>query len=234
MDDEQFRPTRIRDMGSDEKPREKAINLGIHSLTDAELIAIILGGGIAGMSVLDLARTMLRDQGGDVSQVARLQIQELTRKYKGVGPAKAVSLSAAFELGARAHAREAVPRDKIKSAADVYALMRGRLELCEWEEFWALMLARNNTVKHRVCISQGGTAATVVDVKLLLKRAIDCLADSMILVHNHPSGATVPSPQDDALTRRIAQGAQSIDVRVLDHIIIGRDSYYSYADQGKI
>ena len=158
----------------------------------------------------------------------------MCKKYKGVGPAKAISLAAAFELGARCRRDMKNAEAVIRSSKDVYELMRGHMELLDYEEFWILILTRGNTVKYRRCISQGGTSATVVDVKLLLKRAIDCVASAIILVHNHPSGAVRPSADDDHLTKRIKDGAQLLDIRVLDHVIIGRDRFYSYNDEGRL
>lgn len=226
---------RIHDLQNDDKPREKALTQGIRALSDAELIAIIFGGGLPGVSVVDMARAILSDCDGRVDTLARLSMDELMSKYKGVGPAKAVSLAAAFELGRR-NSEQAAMRDDpvIRSSRDVATIMRPKLGHIEYEEFWVLTLSRANRVTTRRCISQGGTAATVVDVKLLLKRAIDCLAESIILVHNHPSGNNRPSGEDDALTRRIVAGASTLGIKVLDHIIIARDTYFSYADEGKL
>lgn len=225
---------RITDMSDDDKPREKAMRLGIGALSDAELLAIIFGGGLPGMSVVDMSRRILADCDNRLSMLARLSIEEMCKKYKGVGPAKAISVAAAFELGSRCRRDMKNSEAVIKSSADVYELMRGRMELLDYEEFWILILSRSNAVKYSRCISQGGTAATVVDVKLLLKRAIDCLASGIILVHNHPSGAVRPSVEDDRLTRRIKDGAAILDIKVLDHVIVGRDKYYSYNDEGRL
>ncbi|MDE6466126.1 MAG: DNA repair protein RadC, partial [Duncaniella sp.] len=230
-----FTSIRISDLQEDDKPREKALSTGIRSLSDAELIAIIFGGGLPGLSVVDLARTILRDCDGRVDNLARLSMNELMSKYKGVGPAKAVSLAAAFELGRRNRESSLNREDpQIKGSGDVVSLMQPLLSEIEYEEFWVLMLSRSNRVTFKRCISQGGTAATVVDVKLLLKRAIDCLAEGIILVHNHPSGNRLPSGEDDSLTRRICDGARILGIRVLDHVIIARGAYYSYADEGKL
>mgnify|MGYP001036138541 FL=1 len=234
-DDIPFTSIRISDLQEDDKPREKALSTGIRSLSDAELIAIIFGGGLPGLSVVDLARTILRDCDGRVDNLARLSMNELMSKYKGVGPAKAVSLAAAFELGRRNRESSLNREDpQIKGSGDVISLMQPLLSEIEYEEFWVLMLSRSNRVTFKRCISQGGTAATVVDVKLLLKRAIDCLAEGIILVHNHPSGNRLPSGEDDSLTRRICDGARILGIRVLDHVIIARGAYYSYADEGKL
>ena len=230
-----FGNRRIHDLGDDEKPREKALSLGIRALSDAELVGIIFGGGIPGMSVIDLARNILRDCDNRVDNLARMSMDELMAKYKGVGPAKAVCLAAAFELGRRNREQMADNRDAlITSSRDVVSLMSPSMESLDYEEFWVLMLSRSNRVKSRRCLSQGGTAGTVVDIKLLLKRAVDCLASGIILVHNHPSGNPRPSVEDDRLTQRIKEGASYLDIRVLDHVIIARDRCYSYMDEGRL
>lgn len=234
---EQFPYTsiRVQDLRDDDKPREKALSSGIRSLSDAELLAIIFGGGIPGMSVVDMSRKILHDCDNRIDNLARLSMEELISKYKGVGQAKAVSLAAAFELGRRNREQAAanVP-DTIRSSADVVAMMQPLLDHIEYEEFWVLMLNRANKVMYKRCVSQGGTSQTVVDVKLLLKRTIDCLAESIVLVHNHPSGNRMPSVNDDQLTERIKQGAGFLGIKVLDHIIIARNSSYSYNDEGRL
>lgn len=233
--DKPFVSTRILDLSKDDMPREKALAHGIRSLSDAELMAIIFGGGLPGVSVIDMARGILRDCDNRLDMLARLSMNELMSKYKGVGPAKAVSLAAAFELGRRNREQAMAHEDpQIRSSKDAVDLMRPMLEALEYEEFWVLMLSRSNRVTYKRCISQGGTASTVVDVKLLLKRAIDCLAEGIILVHNHPSGNALPSGEDDRLTSRIKDGAKILGINVLDHIIIARGKSYSYADNGRI
>ncbi len=235
MEQMNFGSVRIADLAGDEKPREKALSQGIRALSDAELIAIIFGGGLPGVSVVDMARQILADNENRVDRLAAMSMNDMMGRYKGVGPAKAVSLAAAFELGRRTREQQAANRDpQIKSSTDVVELMAPKLEAIEWEEFWVLMLSRSNRVTYMRCISQGGTAATLVDVKLLVKRAIECLAEGIILVHNHPSGNTRPSGQDDALTRKIKDAAAFVDIKVLDHVIIARDRYYSYRDEGRL
>lgn len=230
-----FGAMRIQDLKDDEKPREKALSLGIRSLSDAELIALIFGGGLPGMSVVDLARNILHDCDNRVDYLARLSMEELMAKYKGVGKAKAVCLAAAFELGRRNREQSKESREAlIRSSKDVVDIMQPKLEALEYEEFWVMMLSRSNRVKYIRCVSQGGTAATMVDVKLLLKRAIDCLAEGIILVHNHPSGNTVPSIEDSRLTQNIKDAAKLLGIRVLDHVIIAREKFYSFADEGKL
>lgn len=235
MEQTPFTSVKIQDLGNDEKPREKALSLGIRALTDSELLAIIFGGGLPGMSVVDMSRKILHDCDNRIDNLARLSMNELMSKYKGVGQAKAVSLAAAFELGRR-NREQAMCNTMpvIKSSRDVVTLMGPMLEQLDYEEFWVLMLNRSNRVKYKRCVSQGGTASTVVDVKLLLKRAIDCLAESIVLVHNHPSGNNRPSVEDDNLTRRIKEGAAYLGIKVLDHVIIARSESYSYNDEGRL
>lgn len=230
-----FAAVRIQDLKEDEKPREKALSLGIRALSDSELIALIFGGGLPGVSVVDLARNILRDCDNRVDYLARMSMEELIAKYKGIGKAKAVCLAAAFELGRR-NREQAKGNDDviIRSSRDVFDIMQPKLEALDYEEFWVMMLSRSNRVKFVRCVSQGGTAATMVDVKLLLKRAIDCLADGIILVHNHPSGNKQPSMEDVRLTQNIKEAAKLINVRVLDHVIIARDRFYSFNDEGKL
>ena len=235
MEQQPFVSLRIADMSSDDKPREKALAQGIRSLSDAELIAIIFCGGLPGLSVVEMARGIMHACDNRMDRVAAMSINEMMAKFKGVGPAKAVSLAAAFELGRRNRESMAANVDpQIKQSRDVVDMMQPLLAHLEYEEFWVLMLSRANRVTQRRCVSQGGTAATVVDVKLLLKRAVDCLASGIILVHNHPSGNPVPSGQDDSLTRKIKDGAAILDIRVLDHVIIARDKFYSYLDEGRL
>lgn len=235
MEQNEFTSIRVQDLGDDDKPREKALAQGIRVLSDAELIAIIFGGGLPGLSVIDMAKKILYDCDNRIDNLARLSINELMSKYRGVGQAKAVSLAAAFELGRRnKELSESRENPMIRSSHDVVTLMQPKLAHLEYEEFWVLMLNRGNKVTYKRCISQGGLAATVVDVKLLLKRAIDCLASGIILVHNHPSGNNRPSGEDDKLTQRIKKGAEYLDIKVLDHVIIAGSKYYSYNDEGRL
>ena len=225
---------KVADLDDGDKPREKALTSGIGSLSNAELMAIILGSGMPGKSVISLSQEILRDADGRISRIARLSLAEMMKKYRGVGPAKAVSLAAAFELGVRCADDMAICDMAIGSGTDIYKLMRGKLQRLNNEEFWVVHLSRANRVLSQECISRGGTSATVVDVKLILKSAIDKLSSAIILVHNHPSGNLRPSGQDDNITSRIKKGAELLDIRVLDHIIISPEGYYSYNDEGRL
>lgn len=224
----------IRDLSEDEKPREKALRLGIDSLSDVELLAILLGTGVPGKSVIDLAREILSDSDNKLRVLARRSVHDLMKSYKGMGPAKAISLVAAMKFGSRCQDDFGVKDPQMLSSNDVYLYMREHLQKLNYEEFWILHLSRANRVQFAECVGKGGLASTAVDPRLIAKSAIDHLSSGLILVHNHPSGNLRPSVQDDNITRRIVDVAKICDVMVQDHIIIGPTGYYSYRDQGKI
>ncbi|WP_289751047.1 RadC family protein [Muribaculum intestinale] len=226
----------IEDIAPSDRPREKAMRDGIGSLSTAELVAIIFGNGMRGKSVLTMSQELLRRYGSQLSDIASRSVREIVRDNPGVGPAKAISLLAAFELGMRCRDEEVERKPVIKGSDTVYALMRRQLQHIHHEEFWIVMLSRNNSVIDRVQISSGGTAATVVDPKLIFKRVMERgdMVAGIILVHNHPSGNLRPSQADDALTRRLRDGGALLDIRVLDHIIITHGGYFSYCDEGKM
>ena len=237
MYDEDFNPPpspRVADLDTDDRPREKALRNGIQSLSKAELMAIILGSGIVGKSVISHSQDILRDNDNNLHRLSRMSIDELCTRYKGIGPAKAISLKAAVELGTRSVEDGTQLPEQIKGGGDVYTLMKQRLAPLNYEEFWVLHLSRSNRVIAHECISRGGTVGTVVDIKLIMKSAINKLASSLILVHNHPSGNLRPSGDDDNLTQRIKTAATTLDMRVLDHIIITSTGYYSYNDEGRL
>ena len=224
----------IRDLNADEKPREKAVRHGMDVLSDVELLALLLGSGVPGKSVLDLAREILQDNDNRLRQLSRMSIPELIKKYKGVGEAKATLLVAAMAFGSRVQASLAIDDPQMRSSEDVHAYMRARLERLNYEEFWILHLNRANRVIHAERVSKGGVASTSVDIKLIAKSAIDHISSGLILVHNHPSGTMHPSAADDTLTRRIVEICKVIDVPVQDHIIIGPSTYYSYRDHSRL
>lgn len=228
------KPTGMKGLTPEELPREKALNQGINALTDVELLAILLGSGIRGKSVLEFARELLNDHENNLGKLTSCPIHELMRKYKGMGIAKATLLTAAMTFGQRAQAALKVPDHQITSSESVYEYMRDKLERNNHEEFWILHMSRANRVMMAEQLSKGGTAATVVDVKLIAKSAIDHLSSGIIVCHNHPSGNMTPSPQDDALTHRIVETCKLCDINVLDHVIIGPTGYYSYQDQGRL
>lgn len=225
----------IREMAADDRPREKAMRLGIKSLTDTELMAILFGTGIRGKSVVELSNEILADNEGHLSNIARLSVRDFLRRYKGIGPAKAISLLAALEIGARSAADAAMIQRPVVTGAEVaVSLMRRHLNGLPYEEFWVMLLSQSGKVIREVNISRGGVSATMVDVKVVFKHALENYTSAMILFHNHPSGTLEPSAQDDALTRRIADAAKLLDIRVNDHIIVTDGGYYSYHNEGRI
>lgn len=226
----------MEDLPEDDRPREKAMRHGIRSLSKAELIAIIFGNGMRGKSVLTMSQELLSRNNGRLSDIARKSIKEVIKENAGIGPAKAIALAAAIELGMRCQAEDPLERRKIAQSSDVYNHMRIKLQLLNHEEFWVVLLNRSNEVIGEICISQGGTTSTVVDVKLLYRRVMEYghIVSGIVLVHNHPSGIRRPSVQDDSLTKRLKGAGELLDIRVLDHIIVTPTDYFSYADEGKL
>lgn len=226
--------TLIRDLNCDERPREKAIVHGIDSLSDVELLALLLGSGLPGKSVLDLSREILADVNNRLARLSRMTIPELKKKYRGVGDAKATLLVAAMAFGRRVHKDFTVPFQQMRSSQDVYEYMREYIDGMNYEGFWVLHLNRANRVVACECVSRGGVAGTAVDIKLLAKSAVDHLDSGIIIVHNHPSGNLTPSGPDDALTRRIVAICEVVDVKVHDHVIVASNGFYSYRDEGRL
>ncbi|MCM1349101.1 MAG: DNA repair protein RadC [Firmicutes bacterium] len=224
---------RIADLSPDDKPREKAWHKGIRVLSDAELLALLIGGGVPGKSAIDLAREMLASCNGSINQLAQMSIQAISRRFKGIGPAKATTIAAAIELGSRRNSSNDRV-EVIKQSADAYRILLSHMQNLSHEEFWVLFLRRNNSVISIDMISSGGSAATYVEPKMIVKKALDHNAAAMILGHNHPSGNTTPSSQDDALTRRIKEAAATLDIPLLDHIVVTAQKFYSYADNGRL
>ncbi|OKY87051.1 MAG: hypothetical protein BHV69_00930 [Bacteroidales bacterium 52_46] len=230
----QTESTRVADLDVADKPREKALRQGIGALSNAELLAIVFGSGLPGRSVVDLSRDILRDNDNRLSRLARMSMHEVVKKYKGIGEAKAISLAAAFELGARCALDMKQLDPQVRGSETVYERMRGQMELLNYEEFRVVHLSRANRIIFEETVSRGGTASTLVDVKLVMKSALDKLSSGLIFVHNHPSGNLNPSPADDKLTRQLKSAAELLDIRVLDHIIITPHGYYSYNDNGRL
>ena len=224
----------IKDIAVDDRPREKALKYGINSLSATELVAIMLGSGSPGESVIDLSQRILKSSDNKLSNLVRKTITELTRDYKGVGNAKAISVLAALQLGQKLAEEVYEPNRQVCDSKSAYDLIKHDLAHISHEEFWIILLNRSKRVIGKLKISQGGVAATVVDIKILLKTALEHLASSIILVHNHPSNNLVPSLSDDALTKRISEGGKILDIEVVDHLIVSHAGYYSYADEGKI
>ncbi|WP_400192195.1 DNA repair protein RadC [Hymenobacter sp. B81] len=221
----------IKSWAEEDRPREKLLARGRAALTDAELLAILLGSGTARLSAVDVAKLILAATGHDLNELARLSVKELMR-HKGIGEAKAITIVAALELGRRRRETAAAARATITCSTDIYQLVRPHLQDLPHEEFWVILLNRANVVMRKQSISSGGVAGTVADPKLIFKLALEQLASSVILVHNHPSGNRQPSAADIALTRKLREAGQFLDLPVLDHLIYTDQGYYSFADEG--
>ncbi|AYA37318.1 JAB domain-containing protein [Hymenobacter oligotrophus] len=221
----------IKSWAEEDRPREKLLLKGRAALSDAELMAILLGSGTAKLSAVDVAKLVLAATGNDLNQLARLSVKELMR-HKGIGEAKAITIVAALELGRRRKETAAAERTTITCSTDIYNLVRPALQDLPHEEFWVILLNRANVVMRQEKISSGGVAGTVADPKMIFKHALEQLASSIILVHNHPSGNRQPSAADIALTKKLKEAGKFLDLPVLDHLIYTDRGYYSFADEG--
>jgi DNA repair protein RadC len=217
----------------EDRPREKVLANGVQYLSDSELLAILLGSGTKNMTAVELARLILKGAGNSLHQLGRQGIEDLVR-IKGVGTAKAITLIAAMELGRRRASMHSAERIPVKSSETVYRLFHPILGDLEHEEFWLLMLNRANRVLGRYKVSQGGLSGTVIDTRIILKKALDNLASSIIVCHNHPSGNNQPSEADLKITEKLKKAAEMLEIKLLDHVIIADKSYFSFADEGLI
>ena len=224
----------VKDWSPDDQPREKLLSKGVSSLSNAELLAIILRSGTTKESVVELSQRILQTFGNDINRLGHVSANYLMKNFKGVGEAKAVSIIAALELGKRRKAEDRNNRKRIASSMDIYNYFHPFLSDLPHEEFWALFLNRATYIIDRFKISQGGVSETIVDGKLIFKEAIACLASSVILCHNHPSGNILPSSNDDTVTFRMKAALERLDMQLLDHIILSDGKYYSYADEGRL
>ena len=221
-------------LAAEDRPREKAKEKGFEALTTAELLAIIIGSGTPGESVVDLCQRILRDHNSKLYLVARNSIKDLMR-YKGIGEVKAIEVLAALELSRRYQLEKFEDDALVRESRDADQYLRQRMEHLEHEEIWILLLNRGRRITGSYRVSSGGTAMAVGDVKIILRTALEHLADGMILAHNHPSDTLQPSPQDDALTRQVKDGCKAVGITLLDHIIVCRGgNYYSYADNARL
>ncbi|MCB0691188.1 MAG: DNA repair protein RadC [Saprospiraceae bacterium] len=225
--------TSIKSWSLEDRPREKLLEKGRSVLTDSELLAILIGSGIPGESAVDLSRKMLQAVDNSLNNLGKLSIKELT-KFKGIGEARAIVIAAALELGRRRQVSEAEDIESIKSSKDIFDIMSPYLSDLQVEEFWVLLLNKSNKIIKKELISKGGVSATVVDIKLIFKSAIDNLASSIVLLHNHPSGNIKPSKEDIRLTQKVKEACEFMDVNLLDHIIIANKNYLSFIDEGLV
>ena len=220
----------IKFLAEDDRPREKFLLKGKNSLSDAELLAIIMGSGNREDSAVELSRKILKSVDNNWHNLSRLHIPDLM-KFKGVGEAKAISIAAALEIGHRRAAQEVPDRVQITCSRDTYNVLSPYLSDLNTEEFWAIYLNQNNRVIGKSRLSSGGINQSVVDVRILFKSALDHLSTALVIAHNHPSGNLKPSAEDLKITRQIADAGKILNIQLLDHLIISQNSYFSFADE---
>ena len=221
----------IQSWAEEDRPREKLMLKGKAALSEAELIAILINSGTVDLTAVDVAKIILKSVDNNLNELARLSIKDLS-KFRGIGEAKAISVIAALELGRRRKEQDRPIRAKVTCSRDAYNEMIPHLIDKPHEEFWILLMNRANEILRPVHISTGGVSGTVADPKLIFKQAIEHLASSMILFHNHPSGNLTPSQADKDLTKKLKDSGRLLDIPVLDHLIFTDKAYYSFADEG--
>jgi DNA repair protein RadC len=229
----QARRQSIKNWAIDDRPREKLMTKSPAALSDSELVSILISKGTREKSAVDLARDVLRAGKNNLNELAKLSIKDL-QKIKGIGLAKAISIAAALELGRRRQTTALFEKTTIQQSRDIAEYLQARFRDLPHEVFAVIFLNRANKVKHFEVVSQGGITGTVADPRIILKKAIEEEAVSIILCHNHPSGSLKPSRADEELTQRIKEAASLLDIRVIDHIIVSEGGYYSFADDGLI
>lgn len=221
----------IKQWSEDDRPREKLLQKGRAALSDAELIAILIGSGSKNETAVDLSKRILASAGNQLNELGKLEIEQLM-KFKGIGEAKAITIAAAMELGRRRRAEVALEKQKITGSKSVFEYVLPMLGELPHEEFWVLYLNNSNKIIQPVQLSKGGITGTLVDVRLAMKKALELGATSIILAHNHPSGNLQPSEADKQLTKKLKSAGEGLDIKVLDHLIVTEKAYFSFADEG--
>jgi len=223
----------IKNWADDDKPREKLRHKGSFVLSDAELIAILIGSGNREESAVELSKRILASVGHNLSEMGKLSVNQLM-KFKGIGEAKAVTIAAALEVGRRRRMQDTGKITKISGSRDAFELLYPIMGELQHEEFWIVYLNNSNKVIHKSQLSKGGITGTLVDVRLVLKEALELGAVGIILAHNHPSGTLKPSASDKHITEKLKHASEALDIKVLDHLILTRHDYLSFADQGML
>lgn len=223
----------INQWAEEDRPREKMVAHGAEMLTDAELLAILIGSGSPEETAVELMRRVLASCGNNLNELGKISIERLCQ-FKGIGPAKAITVMAACELGRRRKLAEVEERFQPRSSKDLYEYFHPKMCDLPVEECWVMLLNAANKVIKCVRLSVGGIASTLVDVRLVMREALISRATSIVLCHNHPSGSVRPSRQDDQLTTQLARAAETMNIRLMDHLIVTDGKYYSYSDEGRI
>lgn len=223
---------RITDLAEEDRPREKLLNKGLSALSDAELVAILIGSGNRNETAVQLSQRILDSVDNNLNELGKRSVHELSSNFRGIGEAKAISIIAALELGRRRKVADIVRRSEITSVEQAGEIFIAEIGDLQHEEFWILLLNRSNKIIRKERISQGGIAAATVDIKLLVKKALDNYTSSIIISHNHPSGNLTPSQSDIQLTKRIKDAVSFFDIKLLDHLIIAQNKFYSFMEEG--
>lgn len=221
----------IKNWADDDRPREKLVQKGSFVLSDAELIAILIGSGSRNESAVELSKRILASVNHNLNELGNLSVNQLMR-FKGIGEAKAVTIAAALEMGRRRRMEDTTKITKIKSSHDAFELLYPLIGELQHEEFWIVYLNNSNKVVHKAQLSKGGITGTLVDVRLVLKQALELGAVGIILAHNHPSGTLRPSAADKQITQKLKVASEALDIKILDHLILARHQYLSFADKG--
>jgi DNA repair protein RadC len=221
----------IKQWSKDDRPREKLLSTGAENLSNSELLAILIHNGTKQKTAVDLAKEVLKMGKDNLSELGKLTIKELMR-IKGIGEAKAITIAAALELGRRRQASAALEKTAVKTSGDIARYLQTKLKDYRHEVFAILFLNRANKINHFEIVSEGGITGTIADPRIILKKALEENAVSIILCHNHPSGSLKPSRADEELTKKIKEAARFFDIAVLDHLIVSEAGYYSFADEG--
>jgi DNA repair protein RadC len=226
-------PLNIKSWSPEDRPREKLVLKGTSALSDAELVAILIGSGTPKLSAVELSKKILLQGNNNLNELARLSVRDLM-KIKGIGEAKAITIVAALELGRRRKEQDPEEKPKITSSKDAFDLLKGDMMDLPKEEFWVLLLNRANRVTKKKRVSEGGVSGTVADPKIIFKMALEELASGVIVAHNHPSGNLQASQSDLDLTKKLKEAGKFLEIQLLDHIIIANQKYLSFADEGMI
>ena len=221
----------IKNWADDDRPREKLVQKGSFVLSDAELIAILIGSGSRNESAVELSKRILASVNHNLNELGNLSVNQLMR-FKGIGEAKAVTIAAALEMGRHRRMEDTTKITKIKSSHDAFELLYPLIGELQHEEFWIVYLNNSNKVVHKAQLSKGGITGTLVDVRLVLKQALELGAVGIILAHNHPSGTLQPSTADKQITQKLKVASEALDIKILDHLILARHQYLSFADKG--
>ncbi len=225
---------KITDWAEADRPREKMLIKGVSALSDAELLAILIGSGNKSETAVELSQRILLSVNNNLNSLGKIEINHLIKNFNGIGEAKAITITAALELGKRRKISDSEKQVQILSSSDAYQIFHPILCDLKHEEGWALLMNRSNKIIKKIQVSKGGITGTILDIRLIMKETIENLATNIILIHNHPSGNTKPSEDDNRITKKLKEACNLLDITLVDHIIVCDKDYYSYKDKSTI